>query len=443
MPGIVVVGTQWGDEGKGKVTDLLSDDMQMVVRFQGGNNAGHTIYYDGKKLALHLIPSGILYPHIEPVVGCGVIINPEVIIEEMDNLASMDIDTERLRISYNAHIILPYHVALDGLMEESRGKKSLGTTMRGIGPTYSDKTARSGLRMQDMLDPADFAEKVRGAVEAKNNIITCVYDGEPLDVEKVVEEYEGYASRLRGCLADTDLLVKQALREDKNVLFEGAQGFMLDLDHGTYPFVTSSNTVSGAVCAGAGVGPKDIDEIIGVTKAYVTRVGAGPFPTEQDDKTGDTMQEVGKEFGATTGRRRRCGWLDLVILRYALRVNTLTSLAITKLDVLSEFDELKVCTAYRHGDETTEEFPQLHQVFASSQPVYESLPGWKSDISGITNLEDMPVEARGYLDFISEKAGVPIKLISVGPERQQTILLDGGEEPLLQGRLLFYDDLPL
>jgi len=443
MPGIVVVGTQWGDEGKGKVTDLLSDDMQMVVRFQGGNNAGHTIYYDGKKLALHLIPCGILYPHIEPVVGCGVIINPEVIIEEMDNLASMDIDTERLRISYNAHVILPYHVTLDGLMEESLGKKSLGTTLRGIGPTYSDKTARTGLRMQDMLDPATLAEKVRGAVEVKNNLITCVYGGEPLDIDKVVEEYEGYAGRLRGCLADTGLLVKQALREGKNVLFEGAQGFMLDLDHGTYPFVTSSNTVSGAVCAGAGVGPKDIDEIIGVTKAYVTRVGAGPFPTEQDNEIGDTMQEVGKEFGATTGRRRRCGWLDLVILRYALRVNTLTSLAITKLDVLSEFDELKVCTAYRHGDETTEEFPQLHQIFASSQPVYESLPGWKSDISGITNLEDLPVEARGYLDFISEKAGVPIKLISVGPERQQTILLDGGEEPLRQSRLLFYDDLPL
>jgi adenylosuccinate synthase len=443
MPGIIVVGTQWGDEGKGKVTDLISDDMQMVVRFQGGNNAGHTIVYDEETLKLHLIPSGILYPHIEPVIGCGVIINPEVLLEEMDELTSMDIDTERLRISYNAHIILPYHVTLDGLMEESRGKKSLGTTLRGIGPTYSDKTARTGLRMQDMLDKEVFAEKVRGAVEAKNHIITCVYGAEPLDVDKVVEEYEGYASRLRGNLADTDLMVKQALREGKNVLFEGAQGFMLDLDHGTYPFVTSSNTVSGTVCSGAGIGPKDIDEIVGVTKAYLTRVGAGPFPTEQDNEIGDTMQDVGKEFGATTGRRRRCGWLDLVILRYALRVNTITSLAITKLDVLSGFDELKVCTAYRHGGGTTEEFPQLQGEFASSEPVYESLPGWKCDISDITSMRDLPSEARGYLDFISERAGVPIKLISVGPERQQTILLDGGEEPLRQGRLLFHDDLPL
>jgi len=443
MPGIVVVGTQWGDEGKGKVTDLLADDMHMVVRFQGGNNAGHTIVYDGETLKLHLIPSGILYPHIIPVVGCGVIINPEVLIEEMDNLASMDISTERLRISYNAHIILPYHVALDGLMEESRGKKSLGTTLRGIGPTYVDKAARTGLRMQDMLDLDAFTDKVRGAVEVKNRLIECVYGSAPLDVEKVVEDYEGYARRLRDYLADTGLLVKRALRDGKNVLFEGAQGFMLDLDHGTYPFVTSSNTVSGAVCSGAGVGPGDIDEIIGVTKSYVTRVGAGPFPTEQDNEIGDIMQEVGKEFGATTGRRRRCGWFDLVILRYALRVNTITSLAVTKLDVLSDFEELKVCTAYRHGDEVMEEFPQLQQVFASCEPVYESLPGWKSDISGINSLKDLPAEARGYLDFISEKAGVPVKLVSVGPERQQTIMLDGGEEPLRQGRLLFYDDLPL
>jgi adenylosuccinate synthase len=443
MPGIVVVGTQWGDEGKGKVTDLLSDEMQMVVRFQGGNNAGHTIVYDGETIKLHLIPSGILYPHIVPVVGNGVIINPEVLIEEMDNLRSLDIDTERLLISYNSHVILPYHVTLDGLMEESRGGKSLGTTRRGIGPTYSDKAARSGIRMQDMMDPTAFRDKVRRAVEKNNRLITCVYEGDPLDAEKVAEEYEGYAHRLRPYLADASLLVKQALREGRNVLFEGAQGLMLDLDHGTYPFITSSNTVAGAVCAGAGVGPRDIDEIIGVTKAYVTRVGSGPFPTEQDNEIGDHMQEVGREFGTTTGRRRRCGWFDLVILRYAVRLNTLTSLAITKLDVLSGFDTLKVCVAYRHGEDTIEDFPQLCDVYASCEPAYEELPGWRSDISGISRLEDLPVEARDYLQFIQEKAGVPVKLISVGPERQQTIILEGDGQPLRQGRLLFQDDLPL
>lgn len=443
MPGIVVVGTQWGDEGKGKVTDLLSDHMQMVVRFQGGNNAGHTIVYDGETLKLHLIPSGILYPHIVPVIGNGVVIDPEVLIEEMDNLRLMDIDAERLRISYNSHVILPYHVRLDGLVEEARGGKSLGTTLRGIGPTYADKSSRSGIRMQDMIDPAVLREKIRQAVEEKNRLITGVYGGDPLDAGEVAEKYVGYADRLRPCLADTGLLVNQALGEGKNVLFEGAQGLLLDLDHGTYPYVTSSNTMAGAVCPGAGVGPKDIDDVIGVTKAYVTRVGSGPFPTEQDNEIGHTMQEVGGEFGTTTGRRRRCGWFDMVILRYAVRLNTLTGLAITKLDVLSGFDTLKVCVAYRKGAETIEDFPQLGEAFAACEPVYEELPGWKRDISGIKRLEDLPVEARDYLQFIQERSGVPISLVSVGPERQQTILLDGGEEPLSQGRLLFQDDLPL
>lgn len=443
MPGIAVVGTQWGDEGKGKVIDLLSDDMQMVVRFQGGNNAGHTIMYDGETLKLHLIPSGILYPHIVPVIGNGVVINPAVLIEEMDNLRRMDIDADRLRISYNAHIILPFHENLDGLQDDSRGARSLGTTRRGIGPTYSDKASRTGIRMQDMLDAAAFHERVREAVEERNRLFTCLYDDEPLDAEEIAERYEGYAERLRPCLADTSVLVTQALREGKSVLFEGAQGLMLDIDHGTYPYVTSSNTVAGAVCTGAGVGPREIGEIIGVTKAYVTRVGAGPFPTEQGNETGRIMQEVGKEFGTTTGRKRRCGWFDLVILRYAVRLNTLTGLAVTKLDVLSEFDTLKVCVAYSLRKDTIEEFPQICDDFASCEPVYEELPGWKKDISGARKLEDLPVEARDYLDFISGKAGVPVELISVGPERQQTILLDGSEEPLHQGRLLFYDDFPL
>ncbi|MBC7247682.1 MAG: adenylosuccinate synthase [Actinobacteria bacterium] len=443
MPGIVVVGTQWGDEGKGKVIDLLSDDMHMVVRFHGGNNAGHTIVYDGETLKLHLVPSGILYPHIVPVIGNGVIVNPAVLISEMDNLTRMGVDVDRLRISYNAHVILPSHEILDGLMEEGRGARSLGTTRRGIGPTYADKASRVGLRMQDMLDPGAFRERVRGAVEEKNRVITCVYGADPLDAEGVADAYAGYAERLRHLLADTSLLAKRALEEGKNVLFEGAQGLMLDLDHGTYPYVTSSNTVAGAVCAGAGVGPRDLDEIIGVTKAYVTRVGAGPFPTEQDNEIGEAMQEAGKEFGTTTGRRRRCGWFDLVVLRYAARLNTLTSLAVTKLDVLSRFETLKVCVAYRRGGETGEEFPPLYDEFSDCEPVYEELPGWKTDISGVTRMEDLPVQARDYLEFIQERVGVPVKLVSVGPERQQSIFLDGGGEPLRQGRFLFYDDLPL
>jgi adenylosuccinate synthase len=443
MPGIAVVGTQWGDEGKGKVIDLLSDEMQVVVRFQGGNNAGHTIVYDGETLKLHLIPSGILYPHIVPVIGNGVVINPAVLIEEMENLRAMDVDAERLRISYNAHVILPFHENLDGLQDDSRGAGSIGTTRRGIGPTYADKAARVGIRMQDMLDPAAFRAAVRDAVNEKNRLFKCFYDAEPLDAEEIASRYEGYAERLRPCLADTSALVAKALREGHNVLFEGAQGLMLDLDHGTYPFVTSSNTVAGAACTGSGVGPKDIDEIIGVTKAYVTRVGAGPFPTEQDNDTGSTMQEVGREFGTTTGRRRRCGWFDLVILGYAVRMNTLTGLAVTKLDVLSEFATLQVCVAYRSGGAVLEEFPQISGEFASCEPVYEELPGWSGDISGARRLEDLPVEARDYLDFISKRAGVPIKLISVGPERHQTIVLDGHEEPMRQGRLLFQDDFPL
>ncbi len=443
MPGIVVVGTQWGDEGKGKVIDLLSDDMHMVVRFHGGNNAGHTIAWDGETLRLHLVPSGILYPHIIPVIGNGVIVNPSVLLEEMEKIESMGLDVGRLRISYNAHVILPFHEVLDGLIEESRGSSSLGTTRRGIGPTYADKAARTGLRMQDMMDPSVFREKVYRAVEEKNRIITCVYGANSLDAERIADEYAGYADRLRGFLTDTSLLVKKALREGKNVLFEGAQGLMLDLDHGTYPYVTSSNTVAGAVCAGAGVGPRDVDEIIGVTKAYVTRVGSGPFPTEQDNEVGRAMQEVGREYGTTTGRKRRCGWFDLVVLRYAVRLNTLTSLAVTKLDVLSQFDTVKVCVAYRIGDRVLDEFPPLYDDFSHCQPVYEELPGWKKDISGASRLEDLPLEARDYLQFIRERAGVPIRLVSVGPERQQSIFLDGGGEPLRQGRFLFYDDLPL
>ncbi len=442
MPGIIVVGTQWGDEGKGKVIDLLSDKMQVVVRFQGGNNAGHTIVCDGETLKLHLIPSGILYPHIVPVIGNGVVVNPAVLIQEMDNLAAIGVDAERLRISYNAHVILPFHENLDGMQDDGRGAASIGTTRRGIGPTYADKAARCGVRMQDMLDPEAFRARVREAVEEKNHLFKCCYDAAALDAESVSATYADYAERLRPCLADTPMLIKRALREGKSVLFEGAQGLMLDLDHGTYPFVTSSNTVAGAACTGAGVGPRDIDEVLGVTKAYVTRVGAGPFPTEQDNEAGRGMREVGMEYGTTTGRSRRCGWFDLVLLRYAVRMNTLSGLALTKLDVLSQFDTLPVCVAYRLGGEVIEEFPQVGRDFAACEPVYVELPGWQRDISGARRLEDLPLQARDYLDFISGKAGVPVSLVSVGPERHQTILLDGCEEPLRQGRLLFQDDFP-
>ena len=442
MPGIVVIGTQWGDEGKGKVIDLLADDMHMVVRFQGGNNAGHTIMLGDTTIRLHLVPSGILYPHITPVIGGGVIVNPAVLLDEMERLSSLGIDVERLRVSYNSHLIMPYHVVLDGLMEERRGGGRLGTTLRGIGPTYADKAARQGLRMQDMLDSSAFFRKVKEAVEEKNRLIQGVYGADPLDPVAVAEEYSEYARRLRPYLADTASLVRRALDEGKNVLFEGAQGFMLDLDNGTYPFVTSSNTVAGAVCAGAGVGPRDVGEIIGVTKAYVTRVGGGPFPTEQDNEIGKAMQEVGREFGTTTGRRRRCGWLDMVALRYAVRSNTLTSLALTKLDVLSQFDTVRVCVAYRCRGELIKEFPPVLDILCRCEPVYRDFPGWREDISGARRLEELPVEARSYLDFVQESAGVPIRLVSVGPERRQTILLDGDETRLLQGRFLFFDDLP-
>lgn len=442
MPGIVVIGTQWGDEGKGKIIDLLADDMHMVVRFQGGNNAGHTIVYEGTTIRLHLVPSGILYPHITPVIGCGVIVNPAVLLQEMDRLSALGIDVERLRISFNSHLIMPYHVILDGLLEERRGGRKLGTTLRGIGPTYADKAARQGLRMQDMLDPALFISKVKDAVEEKNRLIQGVFGADPLDPEAVAEEYSEYARRLRPYLEDTSSLVREALDRGKNVLFEGAQGFMLDLDNGTYPYVTSSNTVAGAACAGAGVGPRDIGEIIGVTKAYVTRVGGGPFPTEQDNEIGRAMQEVGKEYGTTTGRKRRCGWLDMVALKYAVRANTLTSLALTKLDVLSQFDTVRVCVAYRHRGMTLERFPPVLDVLQECEPVYMDMPGWQKDISEVRRWEDLPPEARSYLDFVQKEAGVPIRLVSVGPERRQTILLDGDDTRLLQGRLLYYDDLP-
>ncbi len=443
MPGIVILGSQWGDEGKGKVTDLLADDMDMVVRYQGGNNAGHTIVCGKDVLKLHLVPSGILYPHIVPVIGNGVVVNPKVLLEEMDDLTARGMDVSRLRLSSAAHIILPCHEALDGLAEEQRGGAKLGTTKRGIGPAYADKASRLGLRLQDMVDPAIFAEKLKTALEIKNTLITKVYGREPLPAAEVIETYMGYADRLRSLITDTPLLIKRALREGDNVLFEGAQGTMLDLDHGTYPYVTSSSSTAGGACTGSGVGPFDLNEIIGVTKAYVTRVGLGPFPTEQENAVGEAMQNVGQEFGTTTGRRRRCGWFDLVVMRYAVRVNSMSSIAITKLDVLSQFPTVQVCTAYRCGDLVLDEVPADLASFGACEPIYEELPGWQSDIGGATSFEDLPGEARAYLDFIQREAGIPIRLISVGPERNQTILLNGAGRQLKKSKLIYRDDLPI
>ncbi len=443
MPGIVVIGSQWGDEGKGKVTDLLADDMDMVVRYQGGNNAGHTIVCGDDVLKLHLVPSGILYPHIVPVIGNGVVVNPKVLLEEMDDLTARGIDVSRLRLSSAAHIILPCHEALDRLAEEQRGGAKLGTTHRGIGPAYADKASRLGLRMQDMTDPAMFEEKLRNVLNLKNTLITRVYDGEALPVDEIVSTYAGYAERLRGLVTDTPLLIKRALAEGENVLFEGAQGTMLDLDHGTYPYVTSSSSTAGGACTGSGIGPFDLHEIIGVTKAYVTRVGLGPFPTEQDNPVGEAMQQVGQEFGTTTGRRRRCGWFDMVVMRYAVRVNSMTSLAITKLDVLSQFETLKVCTGYRCGDRVLDEVPVDLARFGACEPIYEELPGWNADIGGASTLSELPAPARDYLDFIQREAGIPIRLVSVGPERNQTILLDGAGRQLKKSNLIYRDDLPI
>jgi len=443
MPGIVILGSQWGDEGKGKVTDLLADDMDMVVRYQGGNNAGHTIVCDQDVLKLHLVPSGILYPHIVPVIGNGVVVNPKVLLEEMDDLTARGIDVSRLRLSSAAHIVLPCHEVLDRLAEEQRGGGRLGTTNRGIGPAYADKASRLGLRLQDMVDPELFTEKMKTALALKNTLITKVYGGEPLDPAEVISTYAGYAERLRDLVTDTPLLIKRALRDGENVLFEGAQGTMLDLDHGTYPYVTSSSSTAGGACTGSGVGPFDLNEVIGVTKAYVTRVGLGPFPTEQDNPIGEAMQEVGQEFGTTTGRRRRCGWFDMVVMRYAVRVNSMTSIAITKLDVLSQFESLKVCTGYRCGDRILDEVPVDLASFGACEPIYQELPGWGSDIGGATSFNELPIQARNYLEFIQREAGIPLRLISVGPERNQTILQDGAGRRLKKGKLIYRDDLPM
>ena len=422
MPGIVIVGAQWGDEGKGKITDLLAERAEAVVRFQGGNNAGHTIVRDGETFKFHLVPSGILYPGKPCVIGNGVVVDPKVLTEEIDGLRAQGLDTSGLRLSANAHVIMPYHRLLDEATERRLGKLEIGTTKRGIGPCYADKAARLGIRVKDLLDEKILKKKIAAALEPKK-LTLRPYDRDPrLDLQSVTEEYLTYGHRLERHISDAVTLTHGLLDDGRIVLFEGAQGTLLDIDHGTYPFVTSSNPVAGAACIGAGVGPKDIDEVWGIAKAYATRVGAGPFPTELDDATGEELRRRGGEFGTTTGRPRRTGWLDLVALKYAARVNGLTHLAITKLDVLSGAERILVATRYRGEDEAVfETYPYHQSVLHHAVGDYEDLPGWSEDITGCRTEADLPQTARDYLDFIAEFVNVPIALVGVGPGRDQVI----------------------
>jgi adenylosuccinate synthase len=414
VPATVVVGTQWGDEGKGKLTDLLAKEMELVVRYQGGHNAGHTIVVDGETFALQLVPSGILYPHITPVIGN--------LLAEVDVLESKNIDTKNLLVSGNAHLIMPYHHELDQLAERYLGKNKLGTTKRGIGPAYSDKSSRVGLRVQDLLDPKIFRQKLDVVLKEKNQILAKVYNRLPLSGDDICDLYlDQLAPRIAPMVADTVGLVHEALERGANVLLEGAQATFLDLDHGTYPFVTSSNPVAGGACTGAGVGPRYIDEVIGIAKAYVTRVGSGPFPTELTDEIGDTLVDRGHEYGVNTGRRRRPGWFDAVMMRQAVRLNSLSEVALTKLDVLDTFDTVKVCVAYEANGERFTHPPYHQSVFHQVTPVYEELPGWKTDISQATEIGDLPQAARDYVHFLAEQIGVPVRLVGVGPGREQFV----------------------
>jgi adenylosuccinate synthase len=422
MPGTVIVGAQWGDEGKGKVTDLLAEQAALVVRFQGGNNAGHTIIRDGEEFKFHLIPSGILYPGKTCAVGNGVVIDPRVLIDELEGLRHRGVDVGGLRISANAHLIMPYHVMLDTAGEAKLGSLSIGTTRRGIGPCYADKAARLGIRVQDLLDEKILRKKIMAALEPKRQALRPFAKDPALDLHAMTEEYVTYGHRLEPHIADTARLCWEALDGDETVLFEGAQGTLLDLDHGTYPFVTSSNPVAGAACVGAGVGPADIDEVWGVAKAYATRVGSGPFPSELDDEVGRMLLERGHEYGTTTGRQRRCGWLDLVALRYAVRLNRMSALTITKLDVLAGIDPLRVAVRYRHPEGAVfDEFPYHQSILHTAAAEYEELPGFDDEIGACRREQDLPREARDYLAFVSEYAGVPVRLVGVGPGRDQVV----------------------
>ena len=422
MPATVVVGTQWGDEGKGKLTDLLARDMDLVVRYQGGHNAGHRIVVDGEAFALQLVPSGVLYPHITPVIGNGVVVDPGVLIEELDALTARGVDPSRLVVSGNAHLIMPYHRELDRLTERFLGKNALGTTKRGIGPAYADKASRVGLRVQDLLDEKIFKEKLDVVLHEKNLVLTKVYNRLAMNPAEIAEAYLGqYAPRLAPMIGDTVGLVHAALARGDRILLEGAQATFLDLDHGTYPFVTSSNPVAGGAATGSGLGPRDISAVVGIAKAYVTRVGAGPFPTELDGDLADLLVERGHEFGTNTGRRRRVGWFDAVMARQAARLNSLTEVALTKLDVLDTLDEVRVCVAYDVGGERFDHPPYHQSALHAAVPVYETLPGWRTDLSGATDYARLPSAAVDYVRFLEETIGVPIGVVGLGPGREQFV----------------------
>jgi adenylosuccinate synthase len=424
LANVVVIGAQWGDEGKGKITDLLSKSADVVVRYQGGVNAGHTVVVKDQTFKLHLIPSGILYPDTECVIGCGTVIDPKALIAELDMLDSLNVSTERLYISETAHVTMPYHRLIDQASEERRGTNKIGTTKRGIGPTYADKSERIGIRVIDLMDYNALREQLEWTIQYKNGILEKLYGLEPLDPAQVIEEYAQYAERLRPHIIDSSLHIYSAIRQRKNVLFEGAQGTLLDLDHGTYPFVTSSNPVAGGACIGTGIGPTVIDRVIGVAKAYTTRVGEGPFPTELKEEIGALLGDRGAEFGTTTGRARRCGWFDAVIGRYAVRINGLDCLAVTKLDVLDEVEEIKVCVAYELDGQTCKELPGSAGQFARCKPIYETLPGWKQSTEHCRSLDDLPKQALDYLKFLAELMEVPIAIVSLGASRDQTIIVE-------------------
>ena len=422
MPATVVVGTQWGDEGKGKLTDLLAAEMDMVVRYQGGHNAGHRIVVDGEAFALQLVPSGVLYPHLTPVIGNGVVVDPSVLLKEIDTLQAKGVDTSRLVVSGNAHLIMPYHQELDRVIERFLGKNALGTTKRGIGPAYADKATRIGLRVQDLLDPAIFREKLDVVLREKNSVLSKVYNRLPLKMNEILDLYLGeLAPRVAPMIGDTVTIVHDALARGERILLEGAQATFLDLDHGTYPFVTSSNPVAGGACVGAGLGPRDITRIVGIAKAYITRVGAGPFPTELDGDLAELLVDRGHEYGTNTGRRRRVGWFDAVMLRQAARLNSLTDISITKLDVLDTLPRIKVCVAYE-ANGVRYDYPPYHQsTLHEVTPVYEELPGWQEDITHCTSFSQLPKNAQDYIAFLEKTTGVSISVVGVGPGREQFV----------------------
>ncbi len=423
MANIIIIGTQWGDEGKGKIVDLLADQADIVARFQGGNNAGHTMVVAGEQFISHLVPSGILQGKT-CLMGNGMVVDPEVVLKEIDYLAERGIATgpDKIRLSERAHLIMPYHKALDHAREAAKGDAKIGTTGRGIGPCYEDKAARCGIRAVDLLNPEILEAKVREALVEKNVLLQFL-NAEPIDAESVLEGYIELARRLKPYIANITIELEAAIKADRPILFEGAQGTHLDIDHGTFPFVTSSNTVASNACSGAGIGPTAIDGVVGITKAYTTRVGAGPFPTELFDEVGDRIQKIGAEFGATTGRRRRCGWLDMVVLKNAVRLNGLTGLVVTKLDVLGGLEELKICTGYKYQGEVRTDFPADLTILEKCEPIYKTMPGWEEDISGIRRKEDLPQNALDYLAEIEALAETPIDIISVGPGRSETMIV--------------------